>query len=52
MKLDGGRFSLPIQPVVLRDLAMPLNLSGPFLKKHRIDPIHSQNIISVDGQTF
>ena len=43
------QFSL--RPVVLDNLAMPLNLSGPFLKHNNIDQLHSQDALKVCGST-
>jgi transposase InsO family protein len=36
---------LPFQPVVIDGLAMDVNLSGPFLKHHGIDQIHTKNLL-------
>ncbi len=52
LKLQFGdlpvRFSF--RPVVLRDLTMPCNISGPFLRRHNIDQLHSKNAIRVQSQ--
>ena len=46
---SGVRFS--ITPVVIRDLGMHVNLSGPFLKYHGIDQLHSQDALRLpDGR--
>ena len=36
-----------IRPVVIRDFAMPVNLSGPFLHCHGIDQLHSQGALRI-----
>jgi len=41
-----------IQPTVLEGLAMRLNLSGPFLKKHNIDQLHSQDCVQIGEEKF
>ena len=38
------------QPVVLRNLAMDVNLCGPFLKEYGIDQIHSRNCLKVQNR--
>ena len=38
------------RPVVLEGLAMPINISGPFMKRHGIDQIHSRDSIKIQGQ--
>lgn len=35
--------------VIVRGLSHELNLCGPFLKRHQIDQIHSQNALRVQG---
>ncbi len=37
-------------PVVLDDLSMAVNISGPFMRRHNIDQLHSQNAIRVQSQ--
>ena len=37
------------RPVVIKGLAMPINISGPFMKTHHIDQLHSQNALRVQG---
>ena len=39
-----------IRPVVVQGLSMPMNLSGPFLKRHNIDQLHSQNSLCLQGR--
>ncbi len=50
LHLAGLPMAFRFKPVILRGLAMPLNLSGPFLKKHNIDQLHSQNALRVQDQ--
>ena len=50
MTPQGTTLKLWIQPAVLRDLSMPVNLSGPFLKEQGLDQIHSQNALDYKGQ--
>ena len=40
------------RPVVLDGLAMAFNISGPFLRKHCIDQLHSQGVLRVQGKTI
>ena len=49
LRFGGHHGSFWIQPIVLRNLSMPLNLSGPFLKRANIDQLHSKNALSVRG---
>ncbi len=35
------------KPVVIKGLSMPINIGGPFLKKHNIDQLHSKNALRV-----
>ena len=50
LQLDDTDIILPSRPVVLRDLAMPFNICGPFLQKHGIDQLHSQNALKCRGK--
>ena len=50
MTLGQTTITLPTRPVVLRDLAMPFNICGPFMQKHRIDQIHSKNALQCGGK--
>ena len=49
LSLGAGDVYLPFNPVVLRDLGMALNISGPFLKNHGLDQLHSKNAIRYRG---
>ena len=37
------------RPIVVRNMAMDFNLSGPFMKRHQIDMLHSMDAISIQG---
>ena len=50
MTLGHTTITLPTRPAVLRDLAMPFNVCGPFLQKHKIDQIHSKNALQCGGK--
>ncbi len=39
-----------LRPVVVEGLAMPMNIAGPFLKRHNIDQIHSRDSLSLQGK--
>jgi hypothetical protein len=45
LQLGGISTCLKTRPVVVKGLSMPFNLAGPFLKKHKIDQIHSEDCI-------
>jgi hypothetical protein len=49
LQLGGISTCLKTRPVVVEGLSMPFNLAGPFLKKHKIDQIHSQDCIRFQG---
>ena len=38
------------KPVIIKGLSMPINIGGPFLKKHNIDQLHIKNALRVQGQ--
>ena len=38
------------QPVVLDGLAMDFNISGPFLRAHNINQLHSEDSLSIQGK--
>ena len=50
MQLGNTDIVLPTKPVVLRDLAMQINICGPFLQKHEIDQLHSKNALRCKGR--
>ena len=41
INLGGGTKDILCRPVVIRNLSMSCNLSGPFLKKNKIDLLHT-----------
>ena len=49
LRFAGLHKPFPIQPLVLRNLSMPLNISGPYLKRAGIDQLHSKNALSIQG---
>jgi hypothetical protein len=49
LQLSGISTCLKTRPVVVEGLSMPFNLAGPFLTKHRIDQIHSEDCIRFQG---
>jgi hypothetical protein len=49
LQLGGISTCLKTRPVVVESLSMPFNLAGPFLKKHKIDQIHSEDCIRFQG---
>jgi hypothetical protein len=49
LQLGGISTCLKTRPVVVEGLLMPFNLAGPFLKKHKIDQIHSEDCIRFQG---
>ena len=50
LNLGGNTNNIACRPVVLDNLTMDLNLSGPFMKKHGIDLIQTQGIARFQGQ--
>ena len=38
-----------VRPAVIENLSMPLNISGPFLKRHNIDQLHSKDCLTVQN---
>jgi hypothetical protein len=49
LQLGGISTCLKTRPVVVKGLLMPFNMAGPFLKKHKIDEIHSEDCIRFQG---
>ena len=39
----------PTRPIVLEGLSMDFNICGPFLKKHGIDQLHSEDCLRIQG---
>lgn len=50
LKLGGLNTVFAIRPLVIEGLAMPFNLSGPFMRHHGIDQLHSQNSLRIQGR--
>jgi hypothetical protein len=50
INLGPGTKALFTTPVVIQGLSMPMNISGPFLKQHGIDQLHSRNCLLVRKQ--
>ena len=46
IRLCGSQKCYKIKVVVIKNLAHPINLSGPFFKKNKIDQIHSTSSLS------
>ncbi len=42
--------ALEFRPVVIKDLGMALNISGPFLKEQGIDQLHSEDVLVVHDE--
>ncbi len=51
LKIQFGDLAVKFsfRPVVLKDLAMHCNISGPFLRRHNIDQIHSKNALRIQS---
>ena len=50
MRLGGLGVKFKIRPLVIKGLSMEFNLAGPFLAKHQIDQLHSENALKVQGR--
>ena len=50
LRFGGLSTAFKCRPVVLDGLAMPFNISGPFLKQHNFDQIHSRDALRVQGR--
>lgn len=50
LRLGPHNSVLRFTPVVIADLAMPVNISGPFLRQHGIDQLHSSDCVRFQGQ--
>ena len=50
LNLGGNTNNISCRPVVLDNLTMDLNLSGPFMKKHGIDLIQTLGVARFQGQ--
>ena len=45
LNLGGGTRDIAVRPVVLANLSMAMNLSGPFLKMHKIDVLSNGSAV-------
>ena len=50
LKLHHHTTAINFCPIVIENLAMDINISGPFLKKHSIDQIHSKDSLKFQGK--
>ena len=41
INLGGGTADITCRPVVIKNLSMPLNISGPFMRRNQIDILHN-----------
>jgi len=46
---EGAAELIHFRPVVIQDLAMEVNLSGPFLRKHGINQLHTKDALDFRG---
>ena len=49
LKTIQPRLSFPMKPMVVRGLAMELNISGPWMQEHGWDQLHSQKCLKMKG---
>ena len=49
LRIGGSQRRIPFRPLVIENLAMEVNLGGPFMRRARIDQLHSQGVLSIDG---
>ena len=49
LRLGGSQRRIPFRPLVIESLSMEVNLSGPFMRRARIDQLHSEGVLCVDG---
>lgn len=50
LKLAQSGTKYVFQPLVIDKLGMPINISGPYMKTHSMDQIHSRNCIRINGK--
>ena len=50
LRLGGVNAYYKVRPIVIKGLAMPFNISGPFLAHHKIDHLHSRHALKVMGK--
>ena len=49
INIGGLQTRFKTRPVVIEDLSMAANISGPFLKRHGMDQIHSEDCLRING---
>ena len=49
LKFSGHSKVFYTRPLIVKNLSMNFNLSGPFLAKHSVDQLHSKGSLSIDG---
>ena len=49
LRLGGSQRKISFRPLVIENLAMDVNLSGPFMRRARIDQLHSEGVLCVEG---
>ena len=52
LSIDQGVTSFSFRPVVVEGLSMPVNISGPWMKAHGWDQLHSKNCIRAQGRNY
>ena len=50
LRLGGLATRFKIRPIVIKGLTMAFNISGPFLRKHGIDHLHSKQALKIQGK--
>ena len=50
LQVSGSPSTFPFRPIVVDRLAMDINLSGPWMKRHNWDQIHSKDALLIDGK--
>ena len=50
LRLAGLGCTFFTKPLIIQGLSMNFNLSGPFMRHHQIDQLHSQNCLKVQGK--
>ncbi len=50
LRLGGMATRFADRPIVIKGLSMSFNISGPFLRKHHIDQLHSKQALRVQGK--
>jgi len=50
LKLGALATKFAIKPLVIQGLSSSFNLSGPFMRKHQIDQLHSKQVLVVQGK--